>query len=140
MMEQLMKLKEHFEVMVGFVVGVFTYFIGGIDASIEVLCIFIFIDIISGCFKGWYTNNFSSREFRTGLVGKAIFFLVIVCAYQMDRLLGDGTPVIRTAVVWFYIGVEGTSLIENLYVCGVPIPNVIVKHLKVFKDKGEAEE
>ena len=74
---------------------------------------------------------------------KAGFFLVIILAFQLDVLLENREPFIRNIAVMFYIGVEGTSLLENLSAVGVPIPNFIKKRLSALQeatDKGEIRE
>lgn len=114
--------------------------VGGWDTPLRVLLLLIFCDILSGLLKGWKDQTFSSRHFREGLMNKAGYFLVIVLAFQIDVLALQNQPLVRTACVLFYIGVEGVSLLENLGAVGVPIPSVIRKHLKALQDKGEDSE
>lgn len=125
------------EVMFGAVISGITGLIGGWDSTVRVLLILMFVDVISGLFKGFYLSCFSSRQFREGLMNKAGFFLVIILAYQLDVLLGNSESFIRNIAVMFYIGVEGTSLLENLSAVGVPIPNFIKKRLSALKDAND---
>ena len=92
-------------------------------------------DTISGIFKGWYLCEFSSRAFRKGLMTKAGFFLVLILAFQIDVLMGNSEPVVRTAVTTAYIVVEATSLIENLAQLGVPIPSFLTDKLGALTQK-----
>lgn len=110
--------------------------VGGYDMSIQILLVLMALDIISGVFKALKNDGFSSKAFRTGLMEKGGFFLVIILAYQLDVMLGyaQGMP-IRTATCLFYIGVEGSSLIENLGQIGVPIPKIISEKLSNLNGK-----
>lgn len=118
----------------------FTAVFGGWHITLQILLILMLSDIISGIIKGTMTTGVASRELRQGLVTKASFFLVIVLAYQIDLLMGNASPIVRTAVVSFYIVVEGVSIVENLGVIGVPIPKIVSSKLKQFKDALDNEE
>lgn len=73
-------------------------------------------------------------------MNKAGYFLVVILAYQLDVLLGNSEAVIRNITVMFYIGVEGTSLLENLAICGIPVPSFIKDRLSAIKEKADSEE
>lgn len=120
-----------------FIITVLSYLIGGWDTTLQVLLIFMCLDIFTGVYKAWIKGTFRSKNFRQGLFAKAGFFFVLILAYQMDVMAGNSEPIIRTVTAMYYIGVEGTSLLENLGEIGVPIPQAIKKHLKVFTEKGK---
>lgn len=129
--------------IVGMLVGIFTALLGGWDTALQVLLILMSIDILSGIIKAWYVKElggFSSKKFREGLLNKAAYFLVLILAYQIDVMLGNGEPIIRTGATIYYIAVEGSSLLENMGAMGVPIPSVIKKNLSVLKDLGDKTE
>ena len=102
---------------------------GGMDKALSILLILMVVDIASGLLKAIKNADFTSKAFRTGLMQKAGFFLVIILAYQIDVMLGQTGLPVRTATALFYIGVEGTSIIENLGALGVHIPKVISSKL-----------
>lgn len=126
-----MKLSQEFITGVG--IGVLGVLLGDWDTPLRILLILMLIDTISGCFKGWYLSQFSSRAFRKGLITKSGFFLVLILAYQIDVLMQNAEPVVRTAVATAYIVVEGTSLLENLAQIGVPIPKFLTDRLGALK-------
>lgn len=121
----------------GILIAILSYLIGGWDTTMRVLLILMSLDVMSGMYKALITGRFQSKEFRQGLLTKSGFFLVLILAYQMDLMMGNAEPVIRTITAMFYIGVEGTSLLENLGTIGVPIPKFIRKRLKVFQDNAD---
>lgn len=120
-------------------VGMLSYLIGGWDTTLQVLTILMALDVITGCWKAWMMSDFASRSFREGLMTKAGFFFVLILAFQIDVMVGNTEPVIRTVVCIYYIGVEGTSLIENIGACGIPIPSIIKRHLKSFQEREDIE-
>lgn len=131
-----MKIEHIISTVFGFV----TVLIGGWDMALQVLTILMCLDIISGLGKAWVGELFESKKFREGLMSKAGFFVVLILAFQIDVMMGNQEPIVRTVTALYYIGVEGTSLIENLGAIGVPIPTFIKNKLKAFKDEAEKTE
>ena len=129
-----------FKDIFGLFVTVVSYLIGGWDTTLQVLLVFMLLDVITGMYKAWISGLFRSKNFRQGLMTKGLFFAVLIVAYQMDLMAGNTEPVIRTITAVFYIGVEGTSLLENLGEIGVPIPSFFKKRLKVFQDTADSGE
>jgi len=58
----------------------------------------------------------------------------------LDRLINDGQWVFRSLVAYFYIANEGISIIENIAVLGVPIPEKIIDILEQIKDKHDNDD
>jgi toxin secretion/phage lysis holin len=127
-------LEQSFENITGIIIGVVSALIGGWDFTLQVLLILIAIDILTGVFKGLHGFAFTSKQFREGLVTKAGYILILILCFQLDTLMGNTDPVIRTVVTIFYISVEGSSIIENLGAVGVPIPEVIRERLAKLHD------
>ena len=121
-------------------VGILTTLIGGWDMTLQVLLILMAVDILTGVVKGLYHGEFTSKQFRQGLISKAGFLLVLILCYQVDTLMGNAEPVIRTTCAIFYITIEGSSIIENLGEMGVPIPKALTKRLAKLKDLAEADD
>lgn len=120
-------------------IGILTTLIGGWDLTLQVLLILMGVDVISGVIKGLSKGEFTSKNFRQGLVSKAGFLIVIILCYQIDTLLGNVEPVIRTTCAIFYITIEGSSIIENLGELGVPIPKALTKRLAKLRDMSEVD-
>lgn len=113
-----------------------TAIFGGWDTAFQVFIICVILDMMTGVIKGWVSKDFSSKRMRRGFATKFGYFAVIVIATQFDRLMPEDAPLLRTIAIWFYIFVEGSSVLENLAQMGVPIPQFIVDRLSVFKGKG----
>ena len=65
-------------------------------------------------------------------------FAIVSVAHIMDGALGLQAPVLRTAVVWFYIANEGLSILENSAEMGLPVPSGLKEALDKLKKKGES--
>lgn len=129
-----------FEKVVFLLTGMLSTLIGGWHFTLQILLILMFIDIITGILKSWYKCQFNSRDFRKGLISKAGFFIVLILSFQLDALMRNIEPVIRTITCIFYITIEGTSIVENLGQMGVPIPKIISKRLKNLNEFSEEIE
>lgn len=100
---------------------VFSYFCGW-DTTIEALLWLMVIDYVSGVLAAYINPHLSlssQRGFR-GICKKLLIILLVVVAHLADRVIGQA--LVQTVVVWFFIGNEGLSVIENAAKAGVPIP------------------
>lgn len=120
--------------------GVLATIIGGWDMALQVMMILIGIDIITGVFKAFINHDFASKDFRQGIVSKAGYVVIVILAFQLDKLVGNKEPLFRTATAIFYIAVEGSSIIENLGIMGVPIPKFISQRLTQLKGSVDNKE
>lgn len=137
--ERVQQLKENMDALpIIFTAGAtgVTAIFGGWDTVFQVFIILMILDMITGVFKGFKEKNFSSKRMREGFVTKFGYIIVIVIATQFDRLMPANAPLLRTLALWFYIFVEGLSIIENLAHMGVPIPQGIVDRLSSLQGKG----
>lgn len=120
--------------------GVVATVIGGWDMALQVMMILVGIDIITGVCKAFINHDFASKSFRQGIVSKAGYVVIVILAFQLDKLVGNSQPLFRTATAIFYIAVEGSSIIENLGVMGVPVPKFISDRLTQLKDSVDKKE
>lgn len=114
-----------------------TWLYGKWDTALYVLIVFMITDYITGLIKGWYKKKLSSDVGLKGIFRKFLILLVLMMAVQLDRLLNTGTWVFRTMACYFYICNEGLSILENVAVLGLPIPDKIKDTLIQIKDKGD---
>lgn len=73
-----------------------------------------------------------------GLLKKGMILLLVWLGVLLDNAMG--AAYIRTAVVLFFVGNEGLSLLENLGIMGVPIPKFMRNALEALRDKGDEGE
>ena len=121
-------------------------FLGGFDLILYTLVIFMAIDyitglIVAGVFKNSKKTQNGALESKAGFKGivkKAMMLVIVLISYHLDMLAE--TTVIRTAVIYALIFNESISIIENIGLMGVPIPDALRKAIEMLKDKGDEYE
>ena len=116
-----------------------TWLLGAWDTAIIVLIAFMVIDYATGLVKGWYKKELSSDVGLKGIARKFLIVLVLCVAVLLDRLLNTGTWVFRTLACYFYIANEGISILENVVVLGLPVPEQLKNALIQIQDKNKTE-
>ena len=120
--------------------------LGGWDVLLRVLVGMMAADFATGLLIAavWKKSNKSesgaldSKASFKGLVRKCMILLMVYIAVLLDAAVG--THYIRSAVIIFYIGNEGLSLLENLCVMGVPHPKFLEAMLQALREKGDKGE
>ncbi|WP_342598791.1 phage holin family protein [Psychrobacillus sp. FSL H8-0483] len=108
----------------------FAFLIGGWHISLTILVAFMVIDIVTGLIKAAIQKKLNSKVSYRGFLKKTSIMLVIIIANLLDVLTASGVPVFRTMAVFFYIGMEGLSIVENLGHIGIPLPSGITKYIE----------
>ena len=117
--------------------------LGGWDAAMQVLVALMVVDYITGVLVAavWHRSNKSatgaleSRAGFKGIVKKCMILLLVWIGVLLDDALGEAY--IRTAVILFFIGNEGLSLLENLGLMGVPFPGFLQRALEALREQGD---
>ncbi|MGN0598639.1 MAG: holin family protein [Oscillospiraceae bacterium] len=117
--------------------------LGGWDAALTVLIGMMVADYVTGVLVAliWHRSNktddgtLSSKAGFKGLCKKGVIILIVWLAVLLDDAMG--TNYVRTAVILFFIGNEGISLLENVGLMGVPYPQFLKKALQALRDKGD---
>lgn len=115
-----------------------SYFLGWDDAM-EVLLVLMILDYITGLLAAYINPNLqlnSNRGFK-GICKKIMILLLIVLAHELEK--ATGIPAVQSVVVWFFIGNEGLSIIENAAKAGVPIPAKLRDTLEQLQSEKEGE-
>lgn len=111
------------------IAGFFSGMFSGDNSAIVLLLVLMVADYISGVVAAFLRKSphspnggLDSSAGARGLLRKGLMLLVVTVAYALDHFVGQGTAMFESAATWFYISNEGISLVENLALCGVPIP------------------
>lgn len=120
--------------------------LGGWDGAMRVLVAFMLADYLTGVLVAavWHRSNKSgtgalnSKAGFQGICRKGMILLLVWLGVLLDSALGENC--IRTAVVLFFLGNEGLSLLENLGLMGVPFPSVLRRALEVLREQGDRGE
>lgn len=117
-----------------------TYIFGTWDAAIGVLIVLMVLDYITGVLNGYLTKTLNSEVGFKGLLKKFLILVVMIIAVMLDRLMNTGDWIFRTLVCYFYIANEGISLLENISLMGVPIPDKIKDALEQLNNEGTEKQ
>ena len=117
--------------------------LGGWDASLQVLIALMVADYITGVLVAavWQrsskseTGALDSKAGFKGILKKGMILVLVWLGVLLDH--ATGANYIRTAVVLFFIGNEGLSLLENLGLMGVPYPAFLRRALEALRDQGD---
>ncbi len=117
--------------------------LGGWDAAMGTLFIFMGIDLLTGFLlaavfhaspksKG---GALESKAMAKGLVRKGMAMLVVLIANRLDLMLG--LDYIRNGVIIAFCVNELLSIIENMGLMGVPMPEILTNAVELLRRKGE---
>ena len=79
------------------------------------------------------TGALESHAGWKGLIKKCVTLLVVLMATRLDIMLQ--VDFVRTAAVIGFIVNETLSIIENLGLMGVPVPDVVINAIEKLKGK-----
>ena len=117
----------------GAVVGtLFTFLFGKWEIGLQILVACMILDYTLGLMCGTKNKNLSSDIGFKGLKKKFTIIIILILAVLLDRL-GQGW-VFRTLVIYFYVAMEGLSILENATVLGVPFPEKLKDLLVQLRD------
>ena len=111
-------------------VGTAFSYICGWDGASEALLFLLLIDYISGVMAAYINPNLSlnSQSGFKGICKKIMIMLLVAVAHIVDRAVGQAMA--QAIVVWFFIGNEGLSIIENAAKAGLPVPEKLKQTLE----------
>jgi toxin secretion/phage lysis holin len=114
--------------------------LGGWDKAMQILFILVVLDYLTGVCNAIKDHKVSSEIGYKGLLKKAMIFVVIILAAQLDNVIANPVHLFRTGVAFFYIANEGISITENVGKMGLPLPSFVKKVLEQLRDKSDKGE
>ena len=129
-------MKHIFNSIISIVLTILTFVFGGWDVSIQLLCLIVLLDYLTGILKAVATKSLNSYTGTKGIIKKIGYFILVAVAVVTDRITG-GTGAIRTLVIYFFIANESLSILENWGKLGLPIPKKLTSILEQLKNKGK---
>ena len=114
-----------------------TAYVGGWDTAMTFLIWAMIIDYVSGVLAATKTKSLNSDVMFWGGVRKAITILIVGLCVKLDLLMGNDQPIYRTMAVYYYIGREVLSVIENTGKLGVNWPAAVKDRLTQLNGGGD---
>lgn len=134
-------MKQAFCTTVGLLGAAVTWAFGGWDVVLAALLVCMGVDYVSGSMVALVFHKSTKTESGTynssyglkGLCKKGLMLLFVLVAVQMDKILG--VDYVRDAVCIGFCANEILSIIENLGLAGVPMPQAVTKALEQLQNK-----
>lgn len=134
-------MKETACTLAGVIGSAICWAFGGWDAAIGALLICMAVDYVSGSLvalvfhKSTKTDSgaYNSAYGLKGLCKKCMMLLFVLVAVQVDLVLN--TDYVRDAVCIGFCTNEILSIIENLGLAGIPMPQAVTKALEQLQKK-----
>lgn len=120
--------------------GYIGWFLGGMDGFMYALIAFVVIDYITGLMVAVLEKKLSSEVGFRGIFKKVLIFALVGIGNIVDVYLVKNGSSIRTSVIFFYLSNEGISIIENIGIIGLPIPEKLKKALEQLNKEDESNE
>lgn len=134
------KMELFFKALLVFGGTAVSFLFGAWHISLTILLVFMCTDFITGIMKGAYQGRLRSAVGYKGILKKGGIFIVIILANMLDMLVSNGMPIFRTMAVFFFIGNEGISILENLGQMGVKVPKGIANKLEQLSKQEEVQD
>jgi toxin secretion/phage lysis holin len=131
-----MPLDKKIAVSVSIIGTIVAEWLGGWDMAIKYLVLFMAMDYGTGVYRAYKDKVLSSAIGIDGVLKKVMILVVVAVAVVVDNITG-AQGVVRSATIWFYLGMEGISILENAAKSGIPIPEKIKDALLQIKDGGK---
>ncbi len=109
--------------------------LGGWDGLLAALVLFMAADYVTEILVVILNRKVSREIGFLGFAKKITMFLLVAVGNVIDTLIFQKEGVIRTAVVLFYLSFEGTLILENTAIIGLPVPQELIDVLKWMRDK-----
>lgn len=126
------------------VIGGLAAYLCGWDKPLEALLVLMGLDYVSGLIAAQINPELmgpSSKRGFKGICKKVLVLAIVAMAHAMSNLMGGDAA--RSLVIWFFIGNEGLSIVENAANAGVPIPKKLrdtLEQLQLEKSERSGEK
>lgn len=125
----------------GIVIALISVLIGEFSGILEALIILMVLDYILGVLCAITGNSNKTKDGRLssqagfiGIIRKAVMFMVIIVAYQLEKV--SGVSEVRNIVIISFIANECLSILENAVNMGVPVPPVLKRVISSLDEEG----
>lgn len=116
--------------------GIIGYLFGGWSILLQILLAFVIIDYITGLIASGVEGKLNSRVGFRGIAKKLMIFILVAVGHLVDEAIGEGN-IVQNIIIFFYLGNELLSIIENAGRTGLPIPVQLKNAVQILQGKSE---
>lgn len=120
--------------------GFVGWFLGRFDGFLYALMVFVIIDYLTGVMVAILEKKLSSAVGFRGIFKKILIFCLVAIGHIIDTQVIQNGSVLRTAVIFFYLSNEGISILENVAMIGLPVPEQLKSVLQQLRDEKDSEK
>ena len=121
---------------------VFSYLFGPFDLLMQLLCLVMAVDFISGLILATVFHKSpktksgaaASKPAVKGLMRKVCRLLLVAVISRLSAAVGDDSFCRNTAILFFVSG-ESISILENMGLMGIKYPDWLKNALEILKKK-----
>lgn len=106
---------------------------GGFDGLLSSLAVFIVMAHITNGMCAIIDRRSIGRAGVQDIFKSTPIFILVGIGNILDTNVLTNTPTLRTAVILFYLSVEGVILLENIVHLGLPVPEQLRKALEQMR-------
>lgn len=118
--------------------GFIGWFLGGFDGFLYALLAFVIIDYLTGIMVAVLEKKLSSEVGFRGIFKKVLIFCLVAIGHIIDTQVIKSGSVLRTAVIFFYLSNEGISILENVALIGLPVPQKLKEVLEQLREEKDS--
>lgn len=118
--------------IIAIICGTISNLLGGFDVALVFLVRLMILDYLTGVGVAIFEKNLNSEVGAKGIFKKVMTLALVWIGYELDIVLN--TSIFRNLIIFFYIGNEGISLVENIAKLNVPIPEKVKEVLTQLKE------
>lgn len=111
------------------------YLFGKFDGLMYSLLTMVCIDYITGVICAVINKEISSEVGFKGILKKVCILIIVSVSNIIDVNLLSNSRVLYSSVIGFYLVNESISILENVSLIGIPLPNKLKATLKQLNDK-----
>ncbi|HCL03895.1 MAG TPA: holin [Lachnoclostridium phytofermentans] len=116
------------------------WFLGGVDGFMTALIVCVVIDYITGVMVAIVEKKLSSAIGFKGIFKKVLIFCLVGISHILDVYVIKSGSAVRLAVILFYVYNEGVSIMENVSILGLPVPQKLKDVLEQVGNHDRKEE
>ncbi len=120
--------------------GFIGWFLGGFDGFLYALLAFVIIDYLTGVMVAVVQKQLSSEVGFKGIAKKVLIFCLVAIGHIVDTQIIKSGSVLRTAIIFFYLSNEGISILENVTLIGLPVPQKLRDVLEQLRDEKQTDD